>query len=127
MRDCLSTCSPEFTVFVSTWPAYVKPVAAHPARQLERPARVAGAGAAPVTMAPPGKSSLDVAVGVTPGAERRPQGAAGAELKADVIDRSLENAVFTVDPLAGTYNKLLADGVRALNEVSGRFRFRRIK
>ena len=61
--------------------------------------------------------------------------AAGAELKADVIDRSLKNIVFTVDPLAGTYNKLLADGVAAgttkhadisgifdltaLNEVSG--------
>lgn len=61
--------------------------------------------------------------------------AAGAELKADVIDRSLKNIVFTVDPLAGTYNKLLADGVTAgttkhaditgifdltaLNEVSG--------
>ena len=61
--------------------------------------------------------------------------AAGAELKADVIDRSLKYIVFTVDPLAGTYNKLLADGVAAgttkdadisgifdltaLNEVSG--------
>ncbi|KQQ89691.1 ABC transporter substrate-binding protein [Arthrobacter sp. Leaf137] len=61
--------------------------------------------------------------------------AAGAELKADVIDRSLKNIVFTVDPLAGTYQKLLADGVtagttkqadingifdlRALNEVAG--------
>lgn len=61
--------------------------------------------------------------------------AAGAELKADIIDRSLKNIVFTVDPLAGTYQKLLADGVtagttkqadikgifdlRALNSVSG--------
>jgi len=61
--------------------------------------------------------------------------AAGAELKADVIDRSLKNIVFTVDPLAGTYEKLLSDGVtagttkqadingifdlRALNSVSG--------
>ena len=61
--------------------------------------------------------------------------AAGAELKADVIDRSLKNIVFTVDPLAGTYKKLLTDGVtagttkqadingifdlRALNSVSG--------
>ncbi|KSU76066.1 NitT/TauT family transport system substrate-binding protein [Pseudarthrobacter enclensis] len=61
--------------------------------------------------------------------------AAGAELKPDVIDRSLKNIVFTVDPLAGTYQKLLADGVtagttkqadingifdlRALNEVTG--------
>ncbi|ADX71416.1 ABC transporter substrate-binding protein [Pseudarthrobacter phenanthrenivorans] len=39
--------------------------------------------------------------------------AAGAELKADVITRSLQNIVFTVDPLAGTYEKLLADGVAA--------------
>ncbi|MFF2346676.1 ABC transporter substrate-binding protein [Pseudarthrobacter sp. NPDC058119] len=39
--------------------------------------------------------------------------AAGAELSADVIDRSLKNIVFTVDPLAGTYQKLLADGVTA--------------
>jgi NitT/TauT family transport system substrate-binding protein len=39
--------------------------------------------------------------------------AAGAELKADVIDRSLKNIVFTVDPLAGTYTKLLKDGVEA--------------
>ncbi|GAA1778200.1 ABC transporter substrate-binding protein [Pseudarthrobacter sulfonivorans] len=39
--------------------------------------------------------------------------AAGAELKADVINRSLKNIVFTVDPLAGTYQKLLADGVTA--------------
>ncbi|MBX7443436.1 MULTISPECIES: ABC transporter substrate-binding protein [unclassified Arthrobacter] len=39
--------------------------------------------------------------------------AAGAELKADVIARSLKNIVFTVDPLAGTYQKLLADGVTA--------------
>lgn len=61
--------------------------------------------------------------------------AAGAELKADVIDRSLKNIVFTVDPLAGTYPKLLKDGVdagttkqadisgifdlSALNEVTG--------
>ena len=39
--------------------------------------------------------------------------AAGAELKADVIERSLKNIVFTVDPLAGTYPKLLKDGVEA--------------
>lgn len=39
--------------------------------------------------------------------------AAGAELKDDVIDRSLKNIVFTVDPLAGTYPKLLKDGVEA--------------
>ncbi|HKU03023.1 MAG TPA: ABC transporter substrate-binding protein [Arthrobacter sp.] len=39
--------------------------------------------------------------------------AAGAELSADVIDRSLKNIVFTMDPLAGTYQKLLADGVTA--------------
>jgi NitT/TauT family transport system substrate-binding protein len=63
------------------------------------------------------------------------QESAGAALPADVIDRSLKNIVFTVDPLAGTYKKLLQDGVdagttkqadisglfdlRALNEVSG--------
>ncbi|WP_457964827.1 ABC transporter substrate-binding protein [Arthrobacter sp. D1-29] len=61
--------------------------------------------------------------------------AAGAELKPDVIERSLNNIVFTVDPLAGTYKKLLQDGVdagttkqadingifnlTALNEVTG--------
>jgi NitT/TauT family transport system substrate-binding protein len=61
--------------------------------------------------------------------------AAGAELKPDVIERSLKNIVFTVDPLAGTYKKLLQDGVdagttkqadingifnlTALNEVTG--------
>ncbi|QCB96605.1 ABC transporter substrate-binding protein [Arthrobacter sp. PAMC25564] len=38
---------------------------------------------------------------------------AGATLPADVIDRSLKNIVFTVDPLAGTYKKLLQDGVDA--------------
>ncbi|MBP1232429.1 NitT/TauT family transport system substrate-binding protein [Arthrobacter sp. PvP102] len=36
-----------------------------------------------------------------------------AELPADVIERSLKNIVFTVDPLAGTYKKLLEDGVKA--------------
>jgi NitT/TauT family transport system substrate-binding protein len=61
--------------------------------------------------------------------------AAGAELTPDVIERSLKNIVFTVDPLAGTYRKLLQDGVdagttkqadingifdlSALNEVTG--------
>ncbi|WP_426996716.1 ABC transporter substrate-binding protein [Pseudarthrobacter sp. N5] len=35
----------------------------------------------------------------------------GAQLKPDVIDRSLQNIKFTVDPLAGTYKKLLQDGV----------------
>ncbi|KIS25695.1 sulfonate ABC transporter substrate-binding protein [Arthrobacter sp. SPG23] len=39
--------------------------------------------------------------------------ASGAELKPDVIGRSLKNIVFTVDPLAGTYKKLLEDGVKA--------------
>jgi NitT/TauT family transport system substrate-binding protein len=39
--------------------------------------------------------------------------ASGAELKADVIERSLKNIVFTVDPLAGAYKKLLEDGVDA--------------
>ena len=63
------------------------------------------------------------------------QESAGAPLPADVLDRALQNVVFTVDPLAGTYPKLLADGVkagttkqaditglfdlRALNEVMG--------
>src|SRR6476620_11720131 len=37
----------------------------------------------------------------------------GASLPADVVDRSLKNIVFTVDPLAGTYQKLLQDGVDA--------------
>ena len=61
--------------------------------------------------------------------------AGGAALPADVVARSLKNIVFTVDPLAGTYKKLLQDGVdagitkqaelngifdlRTLNEVSG--------
>jgi NitT/TauT family transport system substrate-binding protein len=64
------------------------------------------------------------------------QESAGAALPADVIDRSLKNITFTVDPLAGTYPKLLQDGVnagttkqadingifdlRALNEVTGK-------
>ena len=39
--------------------------------------------------------------------------AAGKVLPADVIDRSLKNITFTVDPLAGTYKKLLQDGVDA--------------
>ena len=30
-----------------------------------------------------------------------------------MIDRSLKNIAFTVDPLAGTYQKLLQDGVDA--------------
>jgi NitT/TauT family transport system substrate-binding protein len=63
------------------------------------------------------------------------QESAGAALPADVLERSLKNIVFTVDPLAGTYPKLLTDGVeagttkqaditglfdlRALNEVTG--------
>lgn len=38
---------------------------------------------------------------------------AGKALSQDVIDRSLQNIVFTVDPLAGTYRKLLQDGVDA--------------
>ncbi|MET4093916.1 ABC transporter substrate-binding protein [Arthrobacter sp. UYCu712] len=38
---------------------------------------------------------------------------AGSALPADVIERSLKNIVFTVDPLAGTYKKLLQDGVDA--------------
>ena len=39
--------------------------------------------------------------------------AGGAELPGDVVDRSLKNIVFTVDPLAGTYPKLLQDGADA--------------
>ena len=39
--------------------------------------------------------------------------AAGKALPQDVIDRSLQNMLFTVDPLAGTYKKLLQDGVDA--------------
>jgi len=38
---------------------------------------------------------------------------AGKSLSPNVIDRSLQNIVFTVDPLAGTYKKLLQDGVDA--------------
>ena len=61
--------------------------------------------------------------------------ASGAELSPDVIQRSLQNIVFSVDPLAGSYKKLLDDGVtagttkpadingifdlRALNEITG--------
>lgn len=37
----------------------------------------------------------------------------GAALPDDVVARSLKNIVFTVDPLAGTYKKLLQDGVDA--------------
>lgn len=39
--------------------------------------------------------------------------AAGAELPGDVIDRALQNIEFTPDPLAGTYPKLLQNGVDA--------------
>jgi NitT/TauT family transport system substrate-binding protein len=38
---------------------------------------------------------------------------AGAALPADVLTRSLASLQFTVDPLAGTYAKLLQDGVDA--------------
>jgi NitT/TauT family transport system substrate-binding protein len=38
---------------------------------------------------------------------------AGKPLPQNVIDRSLQNIEFTVDPLAGTYKKLLQDGVDA--------------
>ncbi|MET3176282.1 UNVERIFIED_ORG: NitT/TauT family transport system substrate-binding protein [Arthrobacter sp. UYCu721] len=41
------------------------------------------------------------------------QESAGAALPADVLERALQNVVFTVDPLAGTYPKLLEDGVKA--------------
>jgi NitT/TauT family transport system substrate-binding protein len=39
--------------------------------------------------------------------------AAGKALPKEVIDRSLKNIVFTVDPLAGAFKKLLQDGVDA--------------
>jgi NitT/TauT family transport system substrate-binding protein len=38
---------------------------------------------------------------------------AGKALSQDVIDRSLKNIVFSVDPLAGAFKKLLQDGVDA--------------
>jgi NitT/TauT family transport system substrate-binding protein len=38
---------------------------------------------------------------------------AGKALAQNVIDRSLKNIVFTVDPLAGAFKKLLQDGVDA--------------
>ena len=41
------------------------------------------------------------------------QESAGAALPADVLDRSLANITFTLDPLAGSYPKLLQDGVDA--------------
>ncbi|WP_354146591.1 ABC transporter substrate-binding protein [Arthrobacter sp. 754] len=56
------------------------------------------------------------------------QESAGAALPADVLDRSLQNVVFTVDPLAGTYPKLLKDGVEAGTtkqaDISGLFELR---
>ncbi|WP_285319606.1 ABC transporter substrate-binding protein [Pseudarthrobacter sp. lyk4-40-TYG-27] len=63
------------------------------------------------------------------------QESAGAALPTDVLTRSLANITFTLDPLAGSYPKLLQDGVdagttkkadinglfdlRALNQVTG--------
>ncbi|MFJ6028585.1 ABC transporter substrate-binding protein [Pseudarthrobacter sp. NPDC092424] len=63
------------------------------------------------------------------------QEAAGAALAGDVLDRALANITFTLDPLAGSFQHLLRDGVeagttkeadinglfdlRALNQVSG--------
>ncbi|MDQ0663319.1 NitT/TauT family transport system substrate-binding protein [Arthrobacter ulcerisalmonis] len=63
------------------------------------------------------------------------QESAGAALPGDVLARSLANITFTLDPLAGSYPKLLQDGVeagttkkadinglfdlRALNQVTG--------
>ena len=63
------------------------------------------------------------------------QESAGAALADDVLARSLANITFTLDPLAGSYPRLLEDGVeagttkqaditglfdlRALNEVTG--------
>ena len=55
----------------------------------------------------------------TPAAERATKvnaalkDVAGKALAQDVIDRSLQNIVFTVDPLAGAFKKLLQDGVDA--------------
>ena len=55
----------------------------------------------------------------TPAAEKATQvnaalkEAAGKALPQDVIDRSLQNITFTVDPLAGAFPKLLQDGVDA--------------
>jgi NitT/TauT family transport system substrate-binding protein len=39
--------------------------------------------------------------------------AAGADLPGDVIDRALRNIEFTPDPLAGTFPRLLEDGVES--------------
>ncbi|QDG64631.1 ABC transporter substrate-binding protein [Pseudarthrobacter sp. NIBRBAC000502771] len=41
------------------------------------------------------------------------QESAGAALPADVLNRSLANITFTLDPLAGSYPKLLQDGIDA--------------
>ena len=41
------------------------------------------------------------------------QESAGAALAEDVLARSLANITFTLDPLAGSYPRLLADGVEA--------------
>jgi NitT/TauT family transport system substrate-binding protein len=41
------------------------------------------------------------------------QEAAGAALAEDVLARSLANITFTLDPLAGSYPRLLQDGVEA--------------
>jgi NitT/TauT family transport system substrate-binding protein len=41
------------------------------------------------------------------------QESAGAALPEDVLARSLANITFTLDPLAGSYPRLLADGVAA--------------
>lgn len=41
------------------------------------------------------------------------QEAAGAALPAEVLERSLGNITYTLDPLAGAYPQLLEDGIRA--------------
>lgn len=41
------------------------------------------------------------------------QDAAGAALKQNVLDRALANITFTLDPLAGSYPRLLRDGIEA--------------
>jgi NitT/TauT family transport system substrate-binding protein len=52
-------------------------------------------------------SETERAAGINAALER----SAGAGLRPDVMDRSLNHIEFTVDPLAGTYTTLLQDGV----------------
>ncbi len=48
------------------------------------------------------------------------QESAGAALPEDVLARSLANITFTLDPLAGSYPRLLADGVDSGHHQAGR-------